>query len=316
MSQNGNEPRIQKVVIAGATGTIGMSLLSELVNRGIEVTVISRQHSKRRMNIDSGEVVSIVECDFDDLERLIGTLEPDYDIFYYLAWSGSAAEDRNNIELQLKNIQYVLSAVKLAKALGCKKFIGTGSQAEYGNVEGKMSPDTPTNPQYAYGAVKLCAGSLSRIACEEYGIEHIWARILSVYGPYQSRDSVLRASIETILKGKSLNYTKAEQVWDYMYSADAARALYLLAEKGISQKVYCIGSGTTKKLSEYLEILRDEINPDISLRFGVLPYREHQVMHLEADIEELIKDTGFYPEYTFEEGIRETIQWVRSINYE
>lgn len=311
MNETNQPRRMKKVIITGATGTIGMALIDELVKRDIEVTVISRIGSKRVKNIAPHKLVSVVECDFEELESLAEKLETDYDTFYYLAWQGSTVEERNDIRLQLKNIPYTLAAVNLAKKTGCKRFLGAGSQTEYGNVEGKISPNTFTNPNIAYGIVKLCAGQISRVLCEQCGIEHIWTRTLSVYGPYTGMDSVLMSSIRSLLQGYSPEYTKGEQQWDYLYSADAGRAFYLLGERGIPGKVYCIGSGKVKQLSRYLEILRDEINPEIKLQFGKIPYRNHQVMHLEADIHDLEADTGFSVQYTFEEGIRETIHWVK-----
>lgn len=288
-----------------------MALIDKLLKHDIQITVISRPGSKRVKNIAPRPLVTVLECDFEKLESLADQLGTDYDTFYHLAWQGSSVEERNDIEIQLKNVRYTLAAVNLARQTGCHRFIGAGSQAEYGNAEGKLSPDTFPNPNIAYGIMKLCAGQLSRVLCEQRGIEHIWTRTLSVYGPYQNKDSVLISSIFSLLDGISPEYTKGEQQWDYLYAADAARAFYLLGEKGIPGKIYCIGSGTVKPLSRYLEILRDQIDPCIELQFGKIPYRSHQVMHLEADIRELREDTGFAPRCTFEEGIRETIDWAR-----
>ena len=84
-----------------------------------------------------------------------------------------------------------------------------------------------------------------------------------------------------------------------------------MAEKGRDGAVYCFGSGKTRLLREYIEALRDAINPTLPIGFGEREYYPNQVMHLEADITTLQRDTGFYPEYTFEHGIRETIEWYR-----
>ena len=103
-------------------------------------------------------------------------------------------------------------------------------------------------------------------------------------------------------------------MWDYLYSEDAARALYLLGQKGRDGRTYCIGSGQARPLREYIEMLRDAINPALPLGIGEVPYGENQVMYLCADISDLTRDTGFVPEVTFEEGIRRTIEYCgRSI---
>lgn len=89
--------------------------------------------------------------------------------------------------LQNYNVIYALDAVELAHCCGCRTFVGAGSQAEYGRFEGKLRPDTPAFPENGYGMAKLCAGEMTRIQAHKYGIKHIWARILSVYGPYDRK---------------------------------------------------------------------------------------------------------------------------------
>ena len=153
---------------------------------------------------------------------------------------------------QLLNIQYTLDAVKTAKLLGCKRFVGAGSQAEYGRTEKKLNAAVPTFPENGYGIAKLCAGQMSRIQCEQEGMEHIWARILSIYVPYDGENTMIMSVIRTLLKGEKPLSTKGAQQWDYLYAKDAGYAMYLLGERGISGKTYCIGSGKTRALKDYI----------------------------------------------------------------
>ena len=85
----------------------------------------------------------------------------------------------------------------------------------------------------------------------------------------------------------------------------------MLGEKGKDGKIYCIGSGKTRKLADYIRIMRDTVTPDQEIALGAVPYNEKQVMYLCADITELQQDTGFEPKVDFEIGIRETVEWVR-----
>ncbi len=166
-------------------------------------------------------------------------------------------------------------------------------------------------PENGYGIAKLCAGQMSRILCEQKQIEHIWTRILSIYGPYDGENTMIMSSIGKLLRGEKPALTKGEQQWDYLYSKDAGYAMYLLGEKGVSGKVYCIGSGKTRCLAEYVKVLRDSISTELPLGFGEIAYAPKQVMHLCADISDLTNDTGFIPQYSFEEGIKETIEWYK-----
>lgn len=300
-----------RAVITGPTGAIGVALIQECIKHKTEVLAICRKGSRRKNNIPSSPLVEIAECDLCGLKDFKASLHKKYDVFYHFAWDGTFGNARNNMQEQLKNVKYTLDAVELADALGCKTFIGAGSQAEYGRVEGDLSASTPVFPENGYGIAKLCAGQMSRLMCEQKGISHIWARILSVYGPYDGPYTMVMSTIRSLLEKKRPQFTLGGQKWDYLYSKDAAYAMYLLAKKGKSGQVYCLGSGHARPLADYIYEIRDHVDPACELGMGAIPYSEKQVMYLRADISQLMHDTGFKPQYSFQEGIQETIEWVR-----
>jgi nucleoside-diphosphate-sugar epimerase len=302
---------VKRVVITGPTGAIGIALINCLIENGIEVLAVCREDSKRINSIPNHNLVKIVKLNLNEIYKLSDIISERYDVFYHLGWEGTFGNSRNNMWGQMKNIQYTLDAVEVAAKLGCYKFIGAGSQAEYGRVEGKLTALTPTFPENGYGIAKLCAGQMSRILCEQKNMNHIWTRILSVYGPYDGENTMIMSVIRKLAHGEKPSLTEGKQQWDYLYSKDAGYAMYLLGEKGVSGKIYCIGSGQTKALSEYVEILRDNISRDLELGFGEIAYAPKQVMHLCADITDLEMDTGFEPKYSFEDGIKETIEWYK-----
>ncbi len=302
---------MKKVVVTGATGMIGVTLIEYLLSKDIEVLAIIRENSKRRKNLKENKNLKIIECNLENLKNL-EIKESKYDVFYHFGWDGTFGNDRNQIEKQELNVEYTLDAVKLAKRLGCNTFIGAGSQAEYGRVDGIINSKTETNPETEYGKAKLLAGIKSRELANSLEIKHIWTRVFSVYGPYDGENTMIMTSIREMLNGMSPDYTLGEQNWNYLYSKDAIEALFLLGEKGINNKVYCIANGKTKKLYEFIEIIKTAINSDIHLNFGKIPYSEKQVMNLSVDITELINDTGFEPKIGFQKGIEETIEWYKN----
>lgn len=303
---------MERIVMTGPTGAIGIALIQHCIESGTEVYAICRRNSKRINRIPEHPLVHVLECNLEELKELDATNIPSCQVFYHFGWDATIGEDRNNTELQLKNIQYTLDAVDLAARLGCEAFVGAGSQAEYGRFEGNLNAAVPAFPENGYGIAKLCAGQLSRLECGKRKMRHIWVRILSVYGPYDSDKTMITTTIKKLLTGEVPALTMGEQKWDYLYSADAARALYLLGEKGKTNKVYCIGSGQARPLADYIRIMRDAIDPEAELGFGQVPYGEKQVMYLCADIAELKEDTGFESEISFEEGIGRTIAWMKT----
>ncbi len=303
---------MKKAIITGPTGAVGVSLIYELIANNIAVTVVCRPNSKRLGSIPKHDLVNIVECDVSNLLSLTESLPHDYDAFYHFAWDGTYGDSRQDLKRQANNILYTLDAVNLASKIGCKVFIGAGSQSEFGHVEGILHPYMPCNPDNGYGIAKLDAGRMSRLECKKLGIRHEWCRIVSLYGPYDGAYTMVMSGIIKMLKGERPQYTKGEQVWDYIYSKDAARAFRLVAEKGKDGAIYCFGTGKTRKLRDFILAIRDAVNPNFEIGLGEVDYYPNQVMHLEADIENLTEDTGFISKYTFEEGIKETIEWARN----
>ena len=306
-----------RVVITGPTGAIGHALIEKCISNGDEVLAVCRKGSSRIASLPKDAGVTVLElslCDYDEYISSASKPEVPYDVFYHFAWNGTTGASRNDTDLQSKNVQYALSAVKLASFFGCKTFIGAGSQAEYGRVEGSLRADTPAFPENGYGIAKLCAGQLTRILCGQLGIKHIWTRILSVYGPYDGEGSMVISSLRKMIRGEQSGFTKGEQEWDYLYSADAANAMYLIARKGIGNKIYVIGGGRTRELRDYINVMDQKVNPAVHPVLGAVPYADKQVMYLCADISELTEDTGFVPEVDFEEGIEKTIQYVKDTN--
>lgn len=305
----------KRTVITGATGMIGVALAKYCVAEGQEVLAICRRGSSRNQILRAIPGVEVLEADLKDYAGLAGRRwDKKYGIFYHMAWAGTAGKARNDMSLQTANIRCTLDAVELAAAMGCHVFVGTGSQAEYGRHQELLRPDTPVFPETGYGMAKLCAGQMSRHSSGQKGIKHIWARILSVYGPYGSQDMITMA-LQRLMMGEHVSFTPGEQVWDYLYSEDAARALWLMAEKGIAEKTYVLGGGQPRMLKEYLDILYKAVCEKMAregrragtVGIGEMPYGEGQLMHLAGDITVLCRDTGFAPRYSFEEGVYRTI---------
>lgn len=299
---------MKRAILTGATGAVGSALIKELIKNNIEVLVLCRENSVRNCNIPIHPLVTKEYCDLSELNVVTNKTGKDWDVFFHFAWLGTTGTARNDMYLQNQNVRYALDAVTAAKRFGCHAFIGAGSQAEYGRVEGLLTPETPAFPEMGYGIGKLCAGQMTREYAHQLGIRHIWARILSVYGPNDGAQSMVMSTINKLKKGEVPQFTKGEQMWDYLYSGDAAEAFRLLGERGIDGKIYVLGSGTARPLAEYIKDIRNIVKPNAEVDLGAIPYSERQVMHLQADVDELHNDTGWTAHTTFTEGIENILR--------
>lgn len=298
---------MQKIVISGATGILGSALIRCAKKQGLDIVCIVRKDSERARTLIDSDTVDIIQADLKDYAMLSPVITG-CDVFIHLAWEKTFGSARDDIDAQMRNIQYTHDAVRLAKRMGCKVFIGAGSQSEYGPVQCPLTGNTPVHPESGYGIAKYTAGRLSALLCRQLDIRHNWLRILSVYGPNDASYTLISYVVNELNNGRSPELTKCEQIWDYLYADDAAQAILAVAQKGIHGKTYPLGSGVPRKLSEYIKIIRDIINPGIELNFGAKEYYPHQPMYLHADITELTQDTGWKPEISFEEGIKRILK--------
>ena len=300
---------IKSAVLTGPTGVLGTALVKKLADTGVETYVVCHRGSRRNATILAHSCIHKIECDMEEISNLPEFIGKSVEAFFHLAWLGTQVNsNRMDMYLQNTNVKYALDTVYVAKKLGCKVYVGAGSQAEYGRIDGVIHPDSPTNPISGYGMAKLCAGQMTRVLCKKFGIRHIWPRIISVYGKNDGEKTLVSTLIRTLQMGEKTKLTAGEQMWDYLYSDDAAEALYLMAEKGKDGAVYVLGSGKSRKLKEFMIDIRDAVDKDMSLGLGKIPYLPDQAMHLEADISNLTRDTGWKPKTLFKDGIYRLIK--------
>lgn len=303
------------VVITGATSMVGVALIEECIRNNIRVLAIVRKHSHHIKRLPKSELLSCCEKGLEELSEItVDDLPQNFgepDVLYHLGWAYTDKNERDIADLQIKNIDYTLQAVALAKRLCCKRFVGAGSQAEFGICAGKLSPDSACFPVTAYGVTKLAAGQLAAIECRRQGLEYCWGRIFSVYGKYDRPQTMIMTVLAAMQKNMPCQLTMCEQQWDYLYSADVGRAFLAIGTKGKTGSVYCVGYGATRNLKDYVNVMYELLHPKQFPEIGAVPYSKNQIMYLSADISSLTADTGFLPEYSFEKGIAETISFLK-----
>ena len=100
---------MKKVVITGADGFIGTNLIKRFFEEKIEVWAILYPEKNAKYRIEKYENVHCIECNIEDLDKRKADFPEDADAFYHFAWQGVNANDRNDLELQLKNMVLIIS---------------------------------------------------------------------------------------------------------------------------------------------------------------------------------------------------------------
>lgn len=298
---------MKNIIVTGATSMLGVALIEEAV-KSEETEIIYavvQPMTKKLHRIPESNKIKIVECDARRYYELDHLIHEKCNIFYHVAWIATGRLRNQDIMLQVENIKCSINAIRVAHKLQCEKFIGTGSQAEYGvgNNE-KISPMSIVNPIQAYGIAKYAVGKLVLEEAKSLNMEAFWVRVFSVYGKYDKDTTMIASSVRKMLNNEPTCYTSSEQMWDYLFSSDAGRALYMIGEQAIGRKVYCLGSGVARPLYEYIYQMKDNLNYKLDLGIGKIENSPNTVKYLCADITDLTKDTGWIPEVDFSEGIK------------
>lgn len=303
---------LKNVIITGGTGFIGSWLIQELLNNNINVTVIVRDRNKLlEESIQNIKLViiekSVSEIEENDFE------EKEYDCFFHLAWGGVASENKNNIDIQLDNISMSLHALEIAKKINCKKFIAAGTVAEYVFCDEVIDVNAKQTPNDMYGAAKTSAYYFLKVRARQLGQPFIWTVIPSTFGERRKDNNIITYTIRCLLKKERPKYGNLQQMWDFLYVGELVRAMRLIGENGKDGVIYGIGSGVHQPLRTYIEKIRDIINPNVELGIGEIPAMSLKTFSSCVNIDNLKRDTGFIPEVSFEEGIRRTIEYFKTI---
>lgn len=307
---------MKRVIMTGPTGEIGNALINKLILEGIEITAICRPNSHRLRYLPKSDLLTVIECDAHDIASLQNSdkLKDNYDVFYHFGWISSYGPETLLFEGQIDNIKYEIDTINLASFLKCKRFVSAGSQAEYGPKLEPISPLTPTTPCSPYGFTKLYCCNLAAELCNKLSIEHVHVRICSIYGPYDGPYTLVSYIMKQIKSCQDIELTKCEQIWDYLYSEDAAEAFWLIGKSRVVQPIYCLGSGHARPLMDYISDVEKFINENQFISkciIGAKEYSKNQTMYLCADISSLQEDTGFIPHTNFYQGICKTYTQIK-----
>ena len=294
-------------LVTGASSPLGSEVVRLLLERGYEVAAMVRSGSSLKRLADHLDKIHVIEGDLEFPQRAaaeLNKLAPQ--TVFHLAWQGSGRDARDHSSQIDINVTGSLQILAMALDCGASRWVGLGSQAEYGPRDGILREDLTPHPVNAYGLAKLCVGELSLARCKIAGVHGVWLRLLATYGPDDSDGRLIPDLIRSLLNGGKARLSAGTQRWDYLHITDAAQAV-LAAAFGQTSGVFNLASGSAWEVRQLAKFLRDEINPGAELEFGA-----EAPLGLEADVSKLRQATGWRPCISLEEGLRQTIAWYRA----
>ncbi len=300
---------MKNVVITGATSFLGIYLTNELLCHGYKVTAVVRKDSNNLNKLPRQGNLSVVLSDISDRDYIKNIVNnKKFDMFYHLAWGGIRAPQRDDRLLQDSNYEATINAIKLAIELGCRTFIGTGSQAEYGICRGEISENYPVCPVTEYGKAKLRACQDTMKLARRNDMNFIWTRIFSLYGYNDYSGTLIMTCLKKMLNNEPIPLTECIQNWDFLHVKDAAHALIMLGEKKCDLGIYNLASGLSRPLKEFVLQMKKITNSTSVLNFGAVSYEKEGIISFEPVVDKLRTAIPWQSIIKFDDGIQEILK--------
>lgn len=296
-------PVTHDLLLLGGTGFLGGHLATAFVAAGHRVICPvrpGRDDEVRRLAASGAEVTR--QAPAASLARVRPQVVVD------AAWDGVHASRRGRRSQQRGNLDRLAAVLEAHDPDAPLTWVGLGSQAEYGPVEGKVAEDHPTHPASAYGHAKLAAHHLLETRLVGGRARLVWLRLFGVYGPGQPEGWLVRDAIDTLRAGEPLELTDGRQRVDYLYAADVAEACARVVATEAARGVLNVGSGRAVAVRTVVEQLHAITGSASPLRFGALPTRPGTPHLVEADITRVRALTGWAPTTSLADGLLATVQ--------
>lgn len=304
---------MEKVIITGVTGFIGGSLARKLLAEGVTVYGVDVGTPKLQEFKKHTNFIPII-ASFEDYEKLPKQIhDEEIDVFYHFAWAGGFTTAIKDYKIQMSNAAYAGDALVAAKNIGCKKFVYAGT---YNQFEIQNFLATPGfEPRYTciYSTGKTAAGLICRTLAYNLGIDYSAGLIPMPYGENNYSKQLVNVVVDNLNKGIPPKLVEGNNTYDLIYIGDLVDALIAIGEKGKNQHEYYVGHRKLKTFKELMIDIRDVIAPEVELKFG--EYKDNQCIdYSKIDLDALYNDTGFECKANFEDTMKITSQWVKSLD--
>lgn len=301
-------PFIDKAIIMGASGMLGMSVAKYLDSLGIKLLCLGREYlSSEQVKQNFGQEASYLRLAMKDIARLpeesrsLDWKPGENTVFYNFAWGGKNGLTDGTFSDQLDNAIWAAEAVKVANLIGCTKFVSSGSMEEtfiedfLKNNRTSSYDSTQTN----YGLAKLAARDMCKIVSYFEGIDYIHTRMSVPLAPDLSSGAYISRTIKKVLRSESYDPPMSKHLYDIVFLDDVVRAYHLIGLRGRNKADYFIGTGRPATLRQHFNSL-SHLNDGLNCTESEQAKNQHQ--HL-FDISQLKQDTGFIASLKFDKTL-------------
>ncbi|HEV3145954.1 MAG TPA: GDP-mannose 4,6-dehydratase [Gemmataceae bacterium] len=306
-------------LVTGGAGFIGSHLVEALVQQGQAVRVLDDFSTGLRSNLAHlRPQPEVVEGSLTDSMAVAKAVDGAA-VVYHL---GALASVARSVEAPLTTHAVcatgTMTLLDAARKAGVRRVVYAGSSSAYGGASSEQgqTEDTPLKALSPYAAAKLAGELYMQAFTETYGLETVRLRFFNIFGPRQRSDSPYSGVIALFIAAMSAGnepmvHGDGRQSRDFTYVANAVQALIKAAHapKHAVGQVYNVGTGNSISVLELVAALNRLLGTNLVPQHG--PARMGDVRFSKADIHRTRKDLGYEPNVTFEEGLKQTVEWYR-----
>src|SRR3954462_3702662 len=306
-----------KYLVTGGAGFIGSHLTTELTRRGHTVRVVDKLATGKRSNLEHVSAVEFLEGDLAD-ETVARRAANGMDYVLHQAAIPSVPRSvKDPITSNRANVDATLNILVAARDAGVKRLVFAGSSSAYGNTPTlPKHEDMPTNPLSPYALQKVVGEQYLQMFTKLYGLETVSIRYFNVFGPRQDPTSpysgVISVVATALIENRSPKiYGNGEQTRDFTYVANVVDGVLRACEaNGASGEVINVATGGRISLNQLFRTMRDLVGGTVEPTY--VDTRAGDVRDSQADISKAERILGYKPIVSFEDGLRQTVEWYRT----
>jgi dTDP-glucose 4,6-dehydratase len=307
------------ILVTGGAGFIGSNFIRFMINKYPSYRIVNFDALTYAGNLENLSLVeknehyTFVKGDICDRQLVNGTVKQ-YGIDVIINFAAESHVDRSITEPELfikTNVLGTQVLLDAAKEHGIKKYIQISTDEVYGSLgeTGYFTEETPLAPNSPYSASKAGGDLLARAYYETYGMNINITRCSNNYGPYHFPEKLIPLMVTNALEGKTLPvYGDGLNVRDWLHVMDHASAIDLVLHNGKPGEVYNIGGHNERRNIDIVNLVLELLGKPKELIRYVEDRKGHDRRYA-IDPAKLERELGWKPAYTFETGIRETVQW-------
>lgn len=310
------------LLVTGGAGFIGSNFVHYILENHSTYKVINLDLLTYAGNIHNLEKVKddpnhiFVHGNINNSE-LVRHLVQEHKITHFVNFAAESHVDRSILDPEIfveTNVRGTLSLLNVAKEMTIEKYLQVSTDEVYGSLgpEGYFTEETPLAPNSPYSASKASADLLVRSYFETYDMNINITRCSNNYGPFHFPEKLIPLMITNAMDGEKLPiYGDGMNIRDWLHTRDHCQAIDLVLHKGKKGEVYNVGGHNERTNNEIVEIILEKLNASKEL----ITYVEDRLGHdkrYAIDPSKLEKELDWKPEYTFDTGIIETIEWYQN----